>query len=342
MLTNNSMSSFYKRPVSTKYENLLASALDKIAFTIPYLRNREVWLSACVWYTPDFIIGNRLIVEVDGGIHELDYRKTPDRIRQRALENLGYHVFRVKNQEVSNSLKQIVEKIIELYYSIAEQEQRPSRIRKVKKPRYESLPENLQKLITPWVIKFNSQLNGDENHWAADYFKESLTQFDKRLVADECAMERFMLQLLGLNLRRKENYDNLIDFEYFSALFRKAIKIMSDMFESDMSGVYLVNSFNITAPNFLKNLVFEGGPKVNPAIVSVKDGSTLETSIANFNQSFSKLDITVDKSDVVFECIKELEKRKKLAKVGDKGDKENLVNYQWLAEWAKVTRMLIK
>ena len=117
---------------------------------------------------------------------------------------------------------------------------------------------------------------------------------------------------------------------------------MSDMFESDMSGVYLVNSFNITAPNFLKNLVFEGGPKVNPAIVSVKDGSTLETSIANFNQSFSKLDITVDKSDVVFECIKELEKRKKLAKVGDKGDKENLVNYQWLAEWAKATRMLIK
>ena len=71
-----SSSSFYKRPISTRYENLLSSALDKFASNIKYIRNSEVWLSACIWYTPDFIIGHRLIVKVDGGIHEFEYRKT--------------------------------------------------------------------------------------------------------------------------------------------------------------------------------------------------------------------------------------------------------------------------
>ena len=71
-----------KRPEPTKYERLLASALDSFAKHIDYKTNREVRLSSCTWYTPDFIIGDRLIVEVDGGIHDLDYRRTHDRIRQ--------------------------------------------------------------------------------------------------------------------------------------------------------------------------------------------------------------------------------------------------------------------
>ena len=100
--SSSSSSPFYKRPTSTRYENLLSSALDKFAFNIKYIRNSEVWLSACIWYTPDFIIGHRLIVEVDGGIHEFEYRKTPDRIRQRALQNMGYYVYRVKNEEIKN------------------------------------------------------------------------------------------------------------------------------------------------------------------------------------------------------------------------------------------------
>ena len=79
----------YKRPEATIYEDMLASALDKLTFRIiNYIRNPEIWISACIWYTPDFIIGKRLIIEVDGGIHGFEYRQTPDRIRQRALENM--------------------------------------------------------------------------------------------------------------------------------------------------------------------------------------------------------------------------------------------------------------
>src|SRR5690348_15238182 len=183
MLTNNSMCSFYKRPVSTKYENLVASALDKIAFTIPYLRNREVWLSACVWYTPDFVIGNRLIVEVDGGIHDLDYRKTPDRIRQRALENMGYSVYRVKNKEVESSPFDVAGRIGDRYYQIMEfegKEKTPApKIKKIyNASKHVPLPEDLGRLIPDWTVALNSKLTFD--NWTADYFKKILSVYDTR------------------------------------------------------------------------------------------------------------------------------------------------------------------
>jgi hypothetical protein len=187
--------------------------------------------------------------------------------------------------------------------------------------------------------------------------KESLSQYDQRIVSNECAMERFMLQLLGLNLLCKKEDPNsynaiiIIDFEHFSILFGKAIKIISDIFGSQISRNYLENSFNITAPNFIKNLVFEGGPKINPGIVSIKDSTMLEIYIESFNHNFSKLGISVAKSDVMIECIKELEKRKKMMMMmrtmtktstnntdnDNQGDncKRIIEGYQWLIEWSK-------
>jgi very-short-patch-repair endonuclease len=335
-----SSSSFYKRPISTRYENLLSSALDKFAFNIKYIRNSEVWLSACIWYTPDFIIGRKLIVEVDGGVHEFEYRKTPDRIRQRALENMGYYVYRVKNEEIKNSPRYIAEKIIELYYKVLEREKRSEnsnkkpKIQKINKPNYKSLPDDLQQLITPWAIAFYSQLRSSGN-WTTSYFKDTLSNYDQRLVTNQCAMERLILQLLGLNLRKRD--DGAIDFEYHSMLFSKAMEIISDLFGSKISSTYLQNSFNITAPNFIKNLVFEGGPKINPRIVSITDSTNLNSHIENFNQNFSKLGITVEKFDVMIECTKELEKKTK----GD-NDNKNMNNkrkfdYQWLIKWCNLS-----
>jgi very-short-patch-repair endonuclease len=330
-------SSFYKRPTSTRYENLLSSALDKFAFSIKYIRNSEVWLSACIWHTLDFIIANRLIIEVDGGVHEFEYRKTPDRIRQRALENMGYYVYRVKNEEIKNSPRYIAEKIIELYYKVLEREKesennnKKPKLQKVNKPNYKSFSDDFQQLITPWAIAFNSQLRRSGN-WTTRYFKDTLSNYDQRLVTNQCAMERLILQLLGLNLRKRS--DGIIDFEHHSMLFSKAMEIISDLFGSNICSTYLQNSFNITAPNFIKNLVFEGGPKINPRIVYINNSTNLDSHIESFNQNFSKLRITVERSDVMIECRKELEKKKK----SDNNNNQDMnskrkLNYQWLIKW---------
>jgi very-short-patch-repair endonuclease len=327
----------YKKPEATIYEDMLASALDKLTFkAINYVRNPEIWISACIWYTPDFIIGKRLIIEVDGGIHEFEYRQTPDRIRQRALENMGYSVYRVKNEQIEISAENVAEQILDLYYKISEvvtieeeEHAKKSKIQKITKPNYEGLPEDLENSIGTHAIAFNLQLNGRD--WTSDFFKETLPKYDQRLITNQCAIERFILQLIGLNLRKGQ--DNIIDFEHSSKLFRTAIKILSEIFGSNIFGRYLQNSFNITATNFLKNLVFQGGPKINPGIVSIDNTSTLELSIEKFNQSFSKLGITVEKADVKIECMKELKRRAKKKKdIQATNNKEDL---GWLVKWCE-------
>lgn len=52
-------------------------------------------------YIVDFYCDEyKLVVEVDGDIHELQKVQHNDKERQRALENLGYTVIRVTNNEV--------------------------------------------------------------------------------------------------------------------------------------------------------------------------------------------------------------------------------------------------
>ncbi|CAN5420617.1 hypothetical protein BH18THE2_BH18THE2_06520 [soil metagenome] len=186
-----------------------------------------------------------------------------------------------------------------------EEHAKKSKIQKITKLNYEFLLEDLENSIGAHAIAFNLQLNGRD--WTSAFFKETLPKYDQRLIINRCAMERFIFQIIGLNLRKGQ--DNIVDFEYHSELFRTATKILSEIFGSNIFGRYLQNSFNITATNFIKNLVFQGGPKINPGIVFIDESSTLEVCIEKFNQSFSKLGITVERSDVKTECIKELKRR---------------------------------
>jgi Protein of unknown function (DUF559) len=298
-------------------------------------------LSSCTWYTPDFIIGNRLIVEVDGGIHDLDYRKTPDRIRQRALENMGYSVYRVRNKEVESSPFEVAGRIVDRYYQIMEvdgedeakdREKIPTpKIKKIyDSSKHEPLPEELGRLIPAWTVALNSKLTFE--NWTSDYFKQILSGYDKRLLTNQCAMERMIFYLLGLNIvsrqaAGKNHVDNMIDFEYMYILFDRAMAIMSELFEDRVAAIYLKNSFNITAPNFIKNLVFVGGPRAKPGVISIKDADTLEFNIDSFNHNFSEVGITVEKHDVVIECRGELEKLKR------RMEYDRISSYGWLSEW---------
>jgi very-short-patch-repair endonuclease len=52
------------------------------------------------------------IIEVDGKIHDKEFLRTPDRIRQRALENMSYEAYRVRNDQVQNAPHVVSEDII--------------------------------------------------------------------------------------------------------------------------------------------------------------------------------------------------------------------------------------
>jgi hypothetical protein len=262
---------------------------------------------------------------VDGGIHDLDYRRTPDRIRQR-----------VRNKQVESSPFDVAGKIIDRYYEIMEfegggeakdREKIPApKIKKIyDASRHEPLPEELGRLIPAWTVALNSKLTFE--NWTVDCLKQILLGYDKRLVTNQCAMERIIFYLLGLNIVARQDVGNMIDFEYYYILFNRAMTIMSELFQDHVSAIYLKNSFNITAPNFIKNLVFYGGPRAKPGIISIIDADSLESNIDSFNCNFSKVGITVEKHDVVIECRGELQKLKR------RMEYDRISSYGWLSEW---------
>ena len=122
------------------------------------------------------------------------------------------------------------------------------------------------------------------------------------------------------------------DFKHSLNLLEKAIDVLDGLFrigssnskEGSMADIHLKNMYNITTPGFFKNLIFKGGPNINPGIVSIRDKVTLESHIDNFNKNFSKIGITVEPSEIKVECNSALRKLP---------DKDEISKYIWLSEW---------
>jgi len=324
----------FKAPPPTNSEIKLRSILrsKKIAFK----DSQVIWYTGCDKYTPDLIIGRKLIVEVDGKVHDKDFQRTPDRIRQRALENMGYDVLRVKNAEIQNTPDAVAEMIIQRYFEVVddcteEGRKRPTKITEMEKPlHYEPIPKEITNdTLRMWALSFNKDLIINETTCSVEYFRHSLTQLHPKLVTNQCAVEKFILLLLGLNLRKKE--DGILDFEYTLNFLKRSIEILKELFskEANTVAIHLKNMYNISAPGFFKNLIFNGGPNINPGIVSIGNEGSLNYQINNFNQNFSHIGIIVEPRDIKSECAATLTKVSKK----DEDDNNELSKYNWLIEW---------
>jgi very-short-patch-repair endonuclease len=63
-------------------------------------------------YYPDFYCHqHELIVEVDGGIHEL--QKEYDAEREEYLKSLGFRIIRFRNEEITKNLNGVLQRIVE-------------------------------------------------------------------------------------------------------------------------------------------------------------------------------------------------------------------------------------
>ena len=311
----------FKAPPPTESELKLRSILRYKK--IPFKHSQIFWYTGCDKYTPDLIIGEKLIIEVDGKIHDKEFLKTPDRIRQRALQNMGIEVHRVRNEQIKSAPFGVAADIIQKYYEVVDADDKTTKITKLKATaHHESVPKDIDEKLQFWALEFNKELNDEK--WSANYFKKSLIQFHPQLVSNQCAMERLILLLLGLNLRTQDG--SSLDFEYSSNLLKKGIEIIRDIFgeeEGNMAAIHLKNMYNITAPGFFKNLIFKGGPNLNPGVISIKDRFTLDSMINNFNKNFSSIGITVERSEIKSECNADLMK----------WDKGEMSVYGWLVEW---------
>jgi very-short-patch-repair endonuclease len=286
-------------PKPTFYERKLSFRLT--AKNIPYKSQPVIWYTRANYYTPDFVVGQSLIVEVDGKIHSKKFRMTPDRIRQRALKNLGYFVMRIRNDRIRRNVEGVVEEIIQRYYETFDIQKGNPKIEIVKHDTYDSIPDYVKDNISHWAIAFNQSLKGQS--WTVEYFKAHLPEYDSTLVQNQSALERLMLLLLGLNLKTRE--DGLLDFEHSAKVFGIGIQIIREIFgeQGDTAGIHLKNMFNVSAPGFFKNLVYFGGPNINPGIVSINNLRQLKAHISEFNTHFSSYQVSVEESEVKDECL---------------------------------------
>jgi len=188
----------FRAPPPTYSERKLRSILR--SKKVPFKDSQIIWYTGCDRYTPDLLIGKKFIVEVDGKVHDKDFQKTPDRIRQRALENMGYNILRVKNEEIQNTPDVVAERITQKYIEVIEAEEDSSgngtrtksvKITELEKPlHYEPIPREITNdKLRLWALSFNQELiTNKESAWSVDYFKKSLTQLHPKLVTNQCAI----------------------------------------------------------------------------------------------------------------------------------------------------------
>jgi very-short-patch-repair endonuclease len=99
------------RKNATVAENVLWDCLRKNYFGVKFLRQHIIGD-----YIVDFVSREGgLIIEVDGGYHSEPKQLTDDELREKALEEMGYHVIRFTNEEVLYNIKCVIEKIEEYF-----------------------------------------------------------------------------------------------------------------------------------------------------------------------------------------------------------------------------------
>lgn len=96
------------RKKSTKAEKILWNVLRNRKFNNLKIRRQH----PIGKYVVDFFCHEKkLIIEVDGEIHDNNKQKEYDTIRQTELENSGYRIVRISNKEVFDDVKGVLLKI---------------------------------------------------------------------------------------------------------------------------------------------------------------------------------------------------------------------------------------
>lgn len=95
------------RNQATDEENILWSELRNSKLGYKFRRQHSFG-----GYILDFYCAQRrLIIEIDGGIHDSIPNKEYDKLRDKYFEELDYKVLRFKNSEVKKSLDKVIKKI---------------------------------------------------------------------------------------------------------------------------------------------------------------------------------------------------------------------------------------
>ena len=100
------------RKNATLAEDVLWDYLRGNALGVKFLRQHVIGD-----YIVDFVSRHDgLVIEVDGGYHSEPRQQDDDKLREEALENMGYYVLRFTNEEILNNIEYVIDQI-EKYFN---------------------------------------------------------------------------------------------------------------------------------------------------------------------------------------------------------------------------------
>ena len=79
-----------------------------------------------------------------------------------------------------------------------------------------------RQILNSWARSLNEEIK--DERWSVDFFKKSLSQFSPELL-NQCAIEKLILLLHGLSLRKTQD-GNKLDFEYSLNFLKKGLKFI--------------------------------------------------------------------------------------------------------------------
>ena len=103
----------YNRNHPTEAEALLWEYLSANGLGVRFKRQHIIGD-----YIADFVcLSHKLVIELDGGYHQLGPQQTSDAQRTQWLETKGFRVIRFTNQELFNNIDKVLETIEENLYA---------------------------------------------------------------------------------------------------------------------------------------------------------------------------------------------------------------------------------
>lgn len=257
-------------PQSPLFENFIEEIKDKLNVQA----GKTFWLSTSFYVKVDYIIGNAAFCFSVHKINEL---------KKRAVKYLGYHCFLLDPTQLNQSYVERMKGVIGYL------EPRTVKIKPIKERESpEKIPlyfEDRIKLAAAKTAKLqNYEINANNLLQIAE---SDLPGIEKM----HSAMDKLVLTDLGYSLIKVN--DHLLNFHNASERLLKMMRIMEDLFGED-GPTTVSNMFTLTAPNFLKNLLMIGGPKVNPGLIEIKTYSEFLENVQTFADEMQNCRVYLD------------------------------------------------
>jgi len=99
----------YETGKVTKPEIWLRKALRKAR--MPFKAQEKIKCKSGREYVVDILVRKRLVIEVDGTIHDTPQQQYQDKQRDQDLIESGYTVLRIRNYEIRENLKTVIKNI---------------------------------------------------------------------------------------------------------------------------------------------------------------------------------------------------------------------------------------